>query len=813
MNLPYNLAKIALFCLLLTFTACAGADKREQYIVPGTTNMKVESLDIRGVEHFSTGDLTSGLATKTDPGWRASAPWSWLPLIGKERYFFNLFDWRRDVERILTFYRQRGYFNVEVQRESIIENPTKKTVRITLVIDEGLPTEVTKISLSGITTNRDITLEEILKKLPLQKGDIFTQQKYLATLDAIRAGLLQRGHAYAHVAGRVYVTPENYSAEVEIFIDAGPKSFFGTAHIFGLESVEEHYVRQALSIKPGEKYTPKALIEAQQDIYDLGVFGLVTVLPAHESNDDINANNEAQPNQNQPATSTFETPEAGTFSTVDRKASDDFDASKKTAQTRNPTEDQFDINQYGSEPATKIKGLAEDPSDKQSQEELRSLGISAVLSAAQKQAEKRSQLSEEIPLVIRLKEAKKYRVRLGAGIAIEDTRQDIRALVNWSSRNFLGGLRKLEHITAAGYAWSPGIFAPEGTGNKGVILSSELRFSQPQFFERLTQFRMRARIDRDVQEGYKVWNPSLRLSVDRSFFRHLMLDVAYSVSYFNYSDVNEGLLDLGSTGLGQDFRPEFLLEFFEQSVSLDYRNDILNPGRGFLTRFSIQEAGNYVVGGDFDYIRATLMAEGYIPYNLFTPTVIALRSRIGSVYSVGSDVTGIPVQSRLYSGGTDGMRAFGRKRLSLYTPTGEPVPVGGLTLFEASIEPRFRLAPKLFNVGDLWGALFVDAATVLQGQFIFDTPTNDQGVAQWSNIANSMLYGAGAGIWWLTPVGPVRVDGALLLSNIGDDARFRRCVDPRTTGTDYCTFVPKSRDPIQKLIPGYSFYLSIGHSF
>ncbi len=812
MNPPYNLAKIALFGLLLTITACAGADKREQYIVPGTTNMKVESLDIRGVERFPTSEITSGLATTTDPGWRASAPWSWLPLIGKERYYFNLFDWRRDVERILIYYRQRGYFGVEVQRESIIENPNEKTVRITLVIEEGLPTEVREIKLSGVKTDTEITRQDILEKLPLQKGDIFTQQKYLATLEAIRAGLLQRGHAYALVSGRVYVTPENYSAEVEIFIDAGPKSFFGTAHIFGLESVEERYVRQALAIKPGDKYTPKALIEAQQDIYDLGVFGLVTVLPAHESNEDLNAT-ETQAIADKPATTSADSIENGNFSTLDRKTDAVTDTPQQTAQTEKQTVDQFEIDPDASKPATAIQGSPEDSPTKESEEQLLSLGVSAVLEAAQKQAENRSQLNEEIPLVIRLKEAKKYRVRLGAGVAIEDTRQDIRALVNWSSRNFLGGLRKLEHITAAGYAWAPGIFAPEGTGNKGVILSSELRFSQPQFFERLTQFRMRAGIERDVQEGYKVWNPSVRLSVDRSFFRHLMLDVAYSVSYFNYSDVNEGLLDLGSTGLGQDFRPEFLLEFFEQSISLDYRNDILNPGSGFLTRFTMQEAGNYVIGGDFDYIRATLMAEGYIPYNLFTPTVIALRSRIGSVYSIGSEATGIPVQSRLNSGGTDGMRAFGRKRLSLYTQTGEPVPVGGLTLFEASIEPRFRLAPNLFNVGDLWGALFVDAATVLQGQFLFDTPTNDQGVEQWGNITDSMLYGAGAGIWWLTPVGPVRLDGAVLLSQIDDDARFRRCVDPRTTGTSSCTFVPERRDPIQKLIPGYSFYLSIGHSF
>src|SRR5690606_41972344 len=91
----HSLARAFLYGLLLLLTACAGADKREQYIVPGTTQMRVESLEIRGVERFPLSEITSGLVTERDPGWRASAPWSWLPIVGKERRLFNLFDWRQ----------------------------------------------------------------------------------------------------------------------------------------------------------------------------------------------------------------------------------------------------------------------------------------------------------------------------------------------------------------------------------------------------------------------------------------------------------------------------------------------------------------------------------------------------------------------------------------------------------------------------------------------------------------------------------------------------------------------------------------------
>ncbi|MBA2662415.1 MAG: BamA/TamA family outer membrane protein [Bradymonadaceae bacterium] len=786
--MSHDTLKLLVVLTSLTLFSCAGAEQREDYIVPGTTIMRVESLDIRGVDRFSLSEIKAGLATRQDPGWRASV--AWLPVIGQERRFYNFFDWRRDVERILVFYRQRGYFNAEVLTESIVESPERNSVRITLSIDEGLPVEVSGITLEGLNDTIGPRRDELLADLPLEAGDVFTQASYLASREAISSRLKQAGHAYAEVAGRVFVMPEQNSAEVIFYVDPGPETVFGQVHIFGLEDVEERFVREALPFSPGQRYTPERLFEAQKDIYDLGVFGLVTVLPGHEARELV-----------------LEDPvQAKVLEDIQREGP----AEKSGLPVEELVEDKLDELQEREGKEAEPLDVADEPLTDPPPPG--PLGVSGFLASAQEEAEQRSQLSEEVPIVVRLKEAKKYRVRLGVGIAAEDTRQDVRGLVNWSSRNFLGGLRKLEHITAAGYAWAPGFLRPEDTGNEGVLLSTELRFSQPQFFERRTNFRMRARVERDVREGFTVWNPLLRLSVDRPFFRRLILELAYSVAYFNYSNINEGLLDLGATGLGLDFRPEFLLETLEQTVSIDYRDDVLNPTRGFIARFALAEAGRYLIGGEFDYVRAVVSGEAYVPFELFTSNVLAMRTRLGSVYNVGRD-TGVPVQSRLNSGGTDGMRAFGRRRLSLFTQTGDPVPVGGLTMFEASVEPRFRIARSFLDVGDFWGAMFVDAATVLQGQFLFGTTHNDQGTESWADIAATTLYGIGAGVWWVTPVGPLRLDGALLLSDIRDDERFRRCVDPRTVGTQFCDFVPLDEDPIQRLVPGYSFYLSIGHSF
>lgn len=757
---------IALSIALCT-TGCATERQAQEHINPGTTDLVVRDLEFEGVENVSERALRQGLATRESPA-RIRVRLGRLPLIGADAEFYNRFSWLQDRERILAFYRQQGYFHAAVVSESIIEDPEAQTVRIRVTIDEGEPTRVDQIDIQGLVEDVTPDREELLQGLPLRENHIFTQRDYRQTRMALQDRLRAAGHAYATVNGQVYVDINTKTADVEFFAEPGPVTRIGEIHIVGLDEIDEQAVRRAIRLRQGDNYSPQQLRRTQEDVFDLGVFGMVTVLPAHEARERI-----------------VEDPD-------EREQMDEI-------------LDDYDVPDDLSEPGTGT----DVPID--TEDATVTGGVSSLLHSAQSHAESRSRLEPEVPIVVRVQEATGYNVRIGAGLAAESTRQDVRGLLNWSSRNFLGGLRRLEHFNAAGYAWSPGLIGPGDLRNRGVILSSELRFQQPQFLESRTNLRLRGRVSRDVREGFSVWNPSFRLSVDRALRDHFLVDLSYNVAYFNYFNVEEGLLDPVATELGLDFQTEFLLEHFEQTIAYDRRDDILDPKSGFRVDLSVQQAGRFLVGGEFDFIKPILSGEVY--YGLGDASVLALRSRLGSVYNVRRD-TDIPIQSRLYSGGTDSMRSFGRRRLSLYTPTGDDaVPVGGLSQFEASVEPRFRLISNLADVGDLWGALFFDSATVMGGQLLVDTRPNIHGTTDVRDIQQSLMHGVGIGMWWNTPVGPVRLDYAYTLTNITEDLRFRRCENPEDYSTPNCVFVPLEEDPIQESILGYGLYLSIGHSF
>ncbi len=767
---PPNARIRALVCTLLlvvSLPACAGGQNRREdesatgaeraptgdapasRTIPGQTSLRVDTFVLEGVDAFAAREIKNGLATRTDPGWRANPFISWMPLLGAKHNYFNTLKWRRDLERIRTFYKARGYFNVEIVRETIVREPEKGQVHLRVAIDEGQPVKISEVLVEGLETVGKYDDQNILKGLPLERGGIFTENDYTETKSQILDRLERQGYAYADVGGRAFVFPKKGEAHIRFIADPGPQAVFGEVEIEGLESVPERYVRQAVAFEPGDPYSSQALQETQEAVYNLQVFSLVSVLPAHQIGD-----------------------QSGAADDIKTKAPPDV------PDDGAPTPD----IQTGGSPG--------------------SLGVSDLLDQAQSEAEQRSKLDERVPVVVRLREARNWNFRVGAGFAADSNRQDVHGQLDISSKNVFGGLQKLDFTTQFGYAWAPGLILTreDEAAREGVILDSRAQFIQPWFGRQTTNLRLTPSLQRDLRLGYTFWNPAARIGIDHTLFDRLTLGLGYRISYYNFQNIDRDLtaeseqLD-EQTPLGRDFQPEFILEYFEQSIRLDYRDSPLNPMRGFLSELVVQEAGDYIFNGEFTYLKVAISTTGYIPFSTFTDVVLALRGRAATLYNLESVPSGrasntqrVPTINRLYSGGRGSMRSIGQERLSIYRGS---VPVGGSTQFELAFEPRLQLVPNLAGIGDLWAAPFFDAATVLEGPFGTGTEASnalDFRTESPQTVTDSLLYGVGAGLWWVTPIGPVRFDFAYTLNDLGQDPRF-------------------PGDPSQ-----YNFLLGIGHS-
>jgi len=186
---------------------------------------------------------------------------------------------------------------------------------------------------------------------------------------------------------------------------------------------------------------------------------------------------------------------------------------------------------------------------------------------------------------------------------------------------------------------------------------------------------------------------------------------------------------------------------FTQSVSLDLRDNPIEPTLGAYAELRISEAGAYA-GSAYNYLQVTPDLRGYVPIERF---VIAGRARLGLIRG------DVPPTERYYSGGAGSQRGFSDRRLSptLYGTDndGKPISVviGGAALIETGVELR---TPRQRGGAKLGGVVFLDGGDV--------TETTD------GLDLTRLHWAAGVGVRsYILPIGPIRLELAYRLNRYG----------------------------------------------
>ena len=201
------------------------------------------------------------------------------------------------------------------------------------------------------------------------------------------------------------------------------------------------------------------------------------------------------------------------------------------------------------------------------------------------------------------------------------------------------------------------------------------------------------------------------------------------------------------TQLPINFNRDLVILTGRASAYLDRSNDPLDPTTGWRLLASAQPTA--VAGEDTVlFLRTEAQATAYLPLQKGAKTVLAGRVRIGSI--IGGEELTVPSDRLFYSGGGGSVRGFEYQGVGPRLP--DNTPRGGLSLFETSIEIR----------RDVWrsfqGVAFVDAGAI--------------GFQETPNF-NNLRYGAGFGIRYKLPFGPIRADIAFPLDRREGDADFQ----------------------------------------
>ncbi len=689
--------RLRLVSLLLLTLGSACATTR-----PPPDQPKVVGLDIQGTDALSEGAIKERILTSSTPWWEPFNPFDSGPT------YFDPNAWQADLRRIQRYYQAEGYYQARVVANEVEPRGDDK-VAVQATVEEGEPTRIQEIRVTGLEALPEEQRSQALAELPLEQGAIFRELDWETTKELVQGRLRELGYAEAEVGGEVQVDVGTRAAVVDLQVKAGQRYKFGSVFVAteaNPQVAPRRIIEQAQgAIRKGDWYSESALAEAQARVFRMGVFGAVKV-------------NRGAPDR-----------EAGT-----------------------------------------------------------------------------------VPVAVVVNEAPFHSIRLGLGLGLEATRNEARAVGEWTNRNFLGGLRRLTVRGRAGYAALPNLINNE---TSGPVFDLTTEFEQPRFVWRDVRLQTSVTAERGLELAYSFLGGRLRGGViwqphpDISIFPSYNLEV-YRLTVANNNDVDAGE-ELPPIVLGCADRDtnggqcDIALSYLEQTIEWDRRDDPAEPRAGFYAALSLQEGG-FLLQGDFDYVRVLPDLRYYQSFGETRRLTVAGRVRLGTLIPLG-DTEDSSIVTRFFSGGP-AMRGFNSRRLSpqsvIVTKDGtvQTVPIGGNGLFETSLEVRYRITENLIL------ATFWDTGAVTASQFSL------------GEITSNLYHAVGMGVRYLTVVGPIRLDVARRL-NVGPPLPL---LDPREVfepSTGSCFGIGGGR----KLAPGEprtgsgnpeglcAFHISIGEAF
>jgi outer membrane protein insertion porin family/translocation and assembly module TamA len=321
-----------------------------------------------------------------------------------------------------------------------------------------------------------------------------------------------------------------------------------------------------------------------------------------------------------------------------------------------------------------------------------------------------------VDLEIQLEEGPPREVRLGIGW---DTEEQIRGVASWRHYDFLGGARQL------------GVTAEVSTIGRAIASD----FVQPHFPWRATRGLLLFSHDQDDEDPYTLFRTQAGPRLEWRATPRTTGFVFYRVAYDVYENV-AAVVGRQIPGAADDG----VVSGLGFGAAWQRTDDVLDPTRGVVTSATVEPVGGFL-GGRYAFVR--VVGEGRVFQPLVGRLVGTARLRLGAAQPTGgSDV--VPLSERFYAGGVNSVRGYVRRHVGI---DDGPVrrqtliddePIGGQSLVEFSVELRHPITDTLGV------AAFVDGGQVARRSF--DFPFDD------------LRYGAGVGVRYRSPVGPLRLD-------------------------------------------------------
>ena len=243
---------------------------------------RISKITINGARSFPTTDILDLMELKE------TNLMSWWEK--DDRYSKSTFQ--SDIEKIKSFYLDRGYLNFKITSTDVSITPNKKKLIINIDVDEGEKYSFSTISLSGELNEFSET--DLKNSIIVKEGSFFNAAAVNETSENISKYLGNFGYAFANVNPISKIDDVNKTVSYDFFVTTGNKIYVRNINFIGNARTKDKVLRREMRQFESSWYDDSKVARSKFRLTRLQYFSAVDVdtaqVPGTNDQVDLNVN-------------------------------------------------------------------------------------------------------------------------------------------------------------------------------------------------------------------------------------------------------------------------------------------------------------------------------------------------------------------------------------------------------------------------------------------------------------------------------------------------------------------------------------------
>jgi len=247
---------------------------------------RIKQINIIGNKVFSDEELLDLFELHT------SGLFSWIS--GNDKYSKE--KMKGDLEKIESYYMDRGYLSFKVDSSQISLSPDKEQIFITINITEGDIYKVSGVELAGDPVIDPNILRQFLL---VKEGQIFSQILMTTSSEYVTQRLGNEGYTFAKVEGMPEKNEADKTVKLTFFIEPGKRAYVNRINFKGNTKTIDEVLRREMRQMEGGSASTAQIDNSKVHLERLGFFKEVKVdtkeVPGSSDKVDVTYTVEEQP--------------------------------------------------------------------------------------------------------------------------------------------------------------------------------------------------------------------------------------------------------------------------------------------------------------------------------------------------------------------------------------------------------------------------------------------------------------------------------------------------------------------------------------